>query len=599
MIPAPANHLWQSTLFAVAAALLTVAFRKNRAQVRYWLWLSASLKFLVPFALLMSLGSHLRWAPAATQIASGTVSFAMTRIAQPFPDRLPLMSAATRTADWTASAIPFVWACGFAAIALMQLRGWLRIRAAVARAHGLPISTLKLSTPIEVRSSPGLLEPGVVGILRSTLLLPEGIAQQLTPPQLEAVLAHELCHVRRRDNLFAAIHMMVEAMFWFHPLVWWIGARLVEERERACDEGVLSLGGEPRVYAEAILSVCKLYVESPLACVSGVTGASLRRRIEAIMANRIGLRLNFGKKLILTVAGAAALAAPIVVGTMNAPAIRAAQSSARPAAAAVPKFEVASIKPSIDCVGRMPDAPSPGRLEVCAPLESLINFAYVFCADGHVCRRAPGGPPISGGPAWIYSDFYQIDAKAKGPASQEMMSGPMMQALLEDRFKLKIRRESREVPVYALTVAKSGPKLRPFQEGSCIPVDFAKGPPSSPGQKNCSAVIGGGGPNVTLKGQAASLDYFSKLLGLAVDRPVIDKTGITGLFDFHLVFAKDEVTPRFLPGGDMAGPRTEPSDDPAGPTIFTAIQQFGLKLEPTKGPRDFLVIDHVERPTEN
>jgi uncharacterized protein (TIGR03435 family) len=318
------------------------------------------------------------------------------------------------------------------------------------------------------------------------------------------------------------------------------------------------------------------------------------------MTNRIVLQLTFVKKVALAVAGAAALATPVVVGMMNTPAIRAQSQSAAPSAtAAAPRFEVASIKPSNDCMGRAPRVPSPGRLEVCAPLESLIYFAYVFCADGSVCRRVPAGPPISGGPAWIHSDLYQIDAKADGAASEEMMNGPMMQKLLEDRFQLKIRRETREVPVYALTVAKGGPKLQLFKKGSCIPVDFAKGFQPPPGHNNCIARVGPKGPNVSLEALAASLDYFSKLLGLAVDRPVIDKTGITGLFDFHLVFAKDEITPRFLPGGDMADLPAEPSDDPAGPTIFTAIQQFGLKLDPAKGPRDFLVVDRVERPTEN
>ena len=99
---------------------------------------------------------------------------------------------------------------------------------------------LDIPATVGVRASPGLLEPGVVGWVKPVLLVPEGIAERLTPRQLEAVLAHELCHVRRRDNLTSAIHMIVEAMFWFHPLVWWIGARLVEERERACDEGVLA-----------------------------------------------------------------------------------------------------------------------------------------------------------------------------------------------------------------------------------------------------------------------------------------------------------------------------------------------------------------------
>jgi len=109
--------------------------------------------------------------------------------------------------------------------------------------------------PVEVRFSPGLLEPGVVGVLHPILLVPEGIAERLSPSQLRAVLAHELCHVRRHDSLFAAIHMIVEAVFWFHPLVWWIGARLVEEREHTCDEEVLRSGSEPLVYAEGILNL--------------------------------------------------------------------------------------------------------------------------------------------------------------------------------------------------------------------------------------------------------------------------------------------------------------------------------------------------------
>ena len=111
------------------------------------------------------------------------------------------------------------------------------------------------------------------------LLLPEGIANRLTPEQLQTILDHELCHVRRRDNLTAAIHMLVESVFWFHPLVWWIGARLVEERERACDEQVLRSGNEPRAYAEGILKVCQFYLASKLACVAGVSGAQLKMRI--------------------------------------------------------------------------------------------------------------------------------------------------------------------------------------------------------------------------------------------------------------------------------------------------------------------------------
>src|SRR5881409_3678285 len=104
------------------------------------------------------------------------------------------------------------------------------------------------------------MEPGVVGLWRPIVLVPAGIDAQLTRAQLEAILAHELCHVRRRDNLTAAIHMVVETIFWFHPPVWWIRARLVEERERACDEAVLRMASDPQVYAEGILNVCRFYL---------------------------------------------------------------------------------------------------------------------------------------------------------------------------------------------------------------------------------------------------------------------------------------------------------------------------------------------------
>ena len=107
-------------------------------------------------------------------------------------------------------------------------------------------------------SAPDLIEPGIVGVLRPVLLLPEGIAEQLNQTQLDAILAHEFCHVRRKDNLTATIHMAVQAIFWFHPLTWWIGARLVDERERACDEEVLRRGCKPNVYAESILAICRV-----------------------------------------------------------------------------------------------------------------------------------------------------------------------------------------------------------------------------------------------------------------------------------------------------------------------------------------------------
>ena len=171
----------------------------------------------------------------------------------------------------------------------------------------------------------------------------------------------------------------------------------------------------------------------------------------------------------------------------------------------------------------------------------------------------------------------------------------MLQALLEDRFRLKVHRETRQVPVYALTVARGGPKLQARDE-SCIALDYSTFPRPAlpPGKRRCDDSVGGRkGPNTTLNLDDGTVDYFCKLLGLMLDRPIVDKTGIPGKYGFHLEFATDQSTPGALEFGPL-------SDDPSAPSVFTVVQQeLGLKLEPTRGPREFLVVDRVERPSEN
>jgi len=324
------DHLWQSTLFAAAAGLLTLAMRKNRARVRHGLWLAASVKFLVPFSVLIVAGSHVHW-PKAQRAAASNWSAVAAGVSEPFtaPMAAVTPSAPSRPAANQLPAVLLgIWACGFLGIACSWAVRWRRL-AAVVRA-GSPVD---LDLPIPAMASPTLVEPGVFGVFQPVLLLPAGIFERLTPAQLNSVITHELHHVRHRDNLIGALHMFVETVFWFHPLVWWIGKRMVEERERACDEGVLSAGNEPRVYAEAVLNVCKLYVESPLTCVSGITGANLKRRIEAIMTGRVGGDLHVVKKLGLAFAGMAALVAPILIGMLHS---QPAKAQSAPAAVAEP-----------------------------------------------------------------------------------------------------------------------------------------------------------------------------------------------------------------------------------------------------------------------
>jgi uncharacterized protein (TIGR03435 family) len=265
-------------------------------------------------------------------------------------------------------------------------------------------------------------------------------------------------------------------------------------------------------------------------------------------------------------------------------------------------FEAVSIKPcdaaGIGGGGREggngvapPQFASPGRLHFnCATVAGLIQFAYLDYANGqrHSDQHLDS-LPIKGGPAWIYSDRYQLEAKAEGTPREEVMLGPMLQTLLEDRFNLKIHRETREIPVYELTVARGGLKMKAVQPGGCTLFDVSLRPPPRPeqGVNYCRLNIGRmEGRNWIVDTQAMSIDYFSKnVLMLYTDRPVVDKTGVGGLFDFRLEFAADEAAE---------------SNEPAGVSLFTAIQQqLGLKLAAAKGSGYFVVIDSVERPSEN
>ena len=607
------NHLWQSTLFAIAAGLLTLAFRSNRAQVRYWLWLAASLKFLIPIAPLLSLGANFvsRSTPARA-VAPAPFAITMGQIVEPIPQpAAPVRRPAKPARDWTGIAIISMWSLGFLAIAIWRLRGWLRVRSAIRAS-----SPIDIPAPVEIRSCPGTLEPGVVGIVRPILLLPEGIAEYLSEQQLGAVLEHEFAHVRRRDNLFALVHMVVESIFWFHPLIWFVGARLVEERELACDEEVLRQGKQPHDYAEAILNVCKLYVESPLVCVAGVTGSDLKKRIHTIMADVVARDLNFVKKTALAVAAILAIALPVAIGIMNAPKLRA---QGRPGVR--PEFEVAAIHPCAPSErnfygaapaptggnakgGRSGGGPtSPGRVVLpCLPVSIIISRAYLEFGDGKYNSPEVRDLRLDKGPDWIYAEEsrFAINAKADDSAPQEVMNGPMMQALLEDRFKLKIHRETRETQIYALTVAKGGLKMKPMEPGACIIRDHTIFPPppfdrDGPPPCDIGRMFGRGRSEMFSPG--VTMDELARALSGSTGRPVIDHTGIEGRFNFKIEFAQDPSTIR-VPAG-VEPPVAASDDSPALPSIFTMIGELGLKLEPAKGPREFLVIDHIEKPSEN
>jgi len=618
------NHLWQSTAFAACAGLATLAFRANRAAVRHAIWLAASVKFLVPFAALMAIGPlvHVR-APATSQrrIVVRTV---IETVGQPFAQTASPVALARTSSAWDgiAHTLPLVllilWIAGALAVLAVWCVRWRRVAAVVRRAtavhDGSTVDALRriaeasgVGRSIALVATDAPLEPGVFGILRPVLLWPQRIALHLDDDQIAAVLTHEVAHVRRRDNLAAALHMLVDALFWFHPLVWWIGARLMDERERACDETVVGSGSCPEVYAETILRSCRAFLESPLPCVAGVTGSNLALRIERIMRREASHPLSAPKKLLLAALAGGAVAAPIVMGAA-APArarIDASITSAHlllPADQAAPAFEVASVRPIRSMATKeMIDTQPGGRFTATnVTLRQLIRFAY-HLQDFQV----------SGGPAWLADDRFDIVAKAEGgelddpfeaeklgPASRGQM---MLRTLLAERFKLQVHTDSRQETVYALTIVRPdgrlGPQLQPTTRDCAARENGAAAPAGKATALSASPPCGMRVLPGTMLAGGVRLAQFANALAPFVGRLVQDRTGLSGDFEFALRWTPDQIPQGF---DRKAGAMGLAPIDPDGPSLMTALrEQLGLQLTAQKAPIEILIIDRAERPTEH
>jgi uncharacterized protein (TIGR03435 family) len=355
---------------------------------------------------------------------------------------------------------------------------------------------------------------------------------------------------------------------------------------------VLRIFGNPRAYADGILNLCKRYVDARLACVSGVSGADLTKRIEAIMRNEDGELLGAGRQFLLAAAVIATVAIPIAIGTLSAPRLRA-QSPASDAGN--PAFEVASVKPNkASDPGRRMLAPQPGgRLTATnVPVAELIRFAYEL-PNFQVLR----------GPDWLNSDRFDVVAKAEGDPSvaQKRL---MLRRLLAERFKLIAHTETRELPIYALVMERRdgrlGPQLRRTK------ADCASGdrPSSDPGigvsPSNGPAPCGffGFAPGTDMPSGRGGLAFrgltmpaLAKILVPMVRRSVSDKTGLAGYFDAEFDFMAELPPPPPPPG--LPNPWTREFG-----TVFTVLpEQLGLKLDSRRGPVEVLVIDRAEPPT--
>ena len=266
-------------------------------------------------------------------------------------------------------------------------------------------------------------------------------------------------------------------------------------------------------------------------------------------------------------------------------------SSAFQAASPVrPEFDAATVRPSHDS-SRNGVRATTGLLTLeNIPLRVLISVAY---------KTRPS--LIAGGPSWIDSMNFDVQGKATGAAGADPML-LMLQTLLEERFGLALHREMREGAIYLLTVAKGGAKLKPSK---CVPLDPNRLPtPAARGDvpvNYCGKMSRtGGGAERVLDGVGVSvtpkigllLPSLTGVLSDMLDRPVVDKTGLTGPFDIHLEWSPQR--------GTATQVTTTQADDTGGPSIFTALEeQLGLKLEAARGPIEFLVIDRAEKPSGN
>jgi uncharacterized protein (TIGR03435 family) len=694
-----ANHLWQSTLFAFAVGLLALVLRKNHARTRYWIWWIASVKFLVPFSLLVNAGSYFSLRTTPALVTEGSVSaLVIGQVTQPFTSDSvwTIVPGAVQTSPGAVFALlPTVligaWFCGCGLVFLRWWGKWRRARAFVWNANrqrvalltkGRELETLRrlertagTRSPLAIAASAAAIEPSVLGLIRPVLVWPVGLSERLRNEELEAILLHELAHVRRRDNLTAALHMVVEAIFWFHPLVWWIGVRLIDEREKACDEAVLRWGGASTMYAEGILKVCEFCLESPLVCAAGVTGSDLKKRIEDIMRNGVARRLSFGATLLLVAAAIMAVAGPLMIGAVKvepgrvepeaavgaepaippaAVPIAIAQEPAATAPTAQPQatpqgpqvstqnpgqrnpdlvaeirailfpvetretFEVASIRLNTGAPvggtrgggpggarGGGPAGPTPcGGLVQVTPgrfvatnvsLYRLITLAY-----GKNCRLAMEQDLLTAGPDWRQSVAYDIQATMPSgfPAytQQQLAIGEaprlqiLIQNLLADRFNLVLHRDTKEIPIYNLVLVKMA-RIKLSEDQTPPPPPTPPTGPPQPRDPSAAPPRGSYGlrvdppaGKVTILASAIPISNLIDRIQGGVYRMVVDKTELKGLYDIP------EVTLDVGPF-DIA---------PGATTVWPEImQQLGLKMDPTRGPVEFLVIDRAEKPSEN
>jgi uncharacterized protein (TIGR03435 family) len=601
------HFVWQGALVGLAAGAVLRLLRSASAQTRYVAAcgaLAVMLALPIVTARLLSKSDPVVSPSGRSQSVSFAAAGTLARFAAPPPVQNGVSAKTVwRGVEPLLPLIVMAWLVGVACLLLRLAGGWWRVRRlhreALAMASSrwqavseLIASRLRLPRGVHVVDSPLVDTPTALGWLRPVVLLPIAALTNLTPAQIEAILAHELAHVRRHDYLVNLLQTVAETLLFYHPAVWWVSARIRAEREHCCDDVAVEASGDALSYVAALAEI-EASRTSPAggteqtALALAATGGSLLDRVRRILRVPVDNERSSSSALLTTVL--VLLLIIVAGGRQHLPALAyisaaATQSLAPDAVSAA--FEVASIKPIKELTPQSPGFGcgfQGGRFKAFGTASWLITCAY-----GIPAARAQ--QQIVGAPEWFVMDLFEIIANsAPDNVPRSQSEGlVMLRTLLADRFKLAVHRETKEVPTYALVMARSdgtrGPQLRstPQDCAAWIAAGGRPGPkPSTPGYRPC----GFGRLNrSTITNTALPLSRFADFLSPRVGRVVQDRTGLTGYFDLDLQYTPEPVA--------LGSPVER------GPSLFAALQdQLGLKLESSKDSVDFLVIDHVEHPT--
>jgi uncharacterized protein (TIGR03435 family) len=439
-------------------------------------------------------------------------------------------------------------------------------------------SRIGVNRSIRVRMSERVESPAVIGWLRPLILLPPASLAGLTIEQLETILAHEIAHIRRHDYLVNILQLIVETVLFYHPAVWWTSRQIRREREMCCDDIAVRTCGDPVIYARALSTLARQRLETSAFAMSS-TGGTLLARIQRLLGSTASAHSSIRWPGVIVVCGVVSVIA------LNG-ALSRAQADVRPT------FEVASVKPNMSGsrpMGYMRFWPGGRFTATNVTLLALVESAY------HVTRNKG---LVTGGPDWLDSARFDIEATppqgAIPPGVDDRVrvdkSKLMLQVLLEERFALRVRRETKQLPIYELVAARKGPKLPKAADRDCATLNAG----ASIGA-GCHMFQGGAGRGID--GHMVSMLDLSEFLTVFADRVVHDKTNIEGLFDLQTTGWTD---PNRRPATDGGNQNREEVFDPHGPSLFTVLEeQLGLRLARGQGPVNAIVIEHAGRPAED